>query len=88
MEGFFAALEWAAAWKVRVSRFIEWARGYVGTEKGVRNAGCRMERSSRQTKPFQQELPVQTRQIVGDPFFLGLAPHLGTGFYVLVQEPG
>lgn len=87
-EGFFAALEWAAAWQVHVIHFINWARGYAGNEKGVSNVGCRMEMSSRWRKPFQQELPVQTRQMVGDPYFFGLAPHLATGFYVLVSEPG
>jgi len=49
-----------------------------------------MGRSSRWRKPFQEELPVpvQTRKLVGDPCFFELGPHLGTGFYVLVREPG
>lgn len=75
-EGFFAALEWAAAWKVGVSRFIDQARGYAGSEKGVSNVGRRMERNSRWRKPFQQELPVQTRQMVGESLFLWISSTL------------
>lgn len=95
MEGFFAALVWAAAWQVHVINYISWARGYGGSEKSVSNRNtsapvCRIEMSGRWKKPLQQELPVpvQTRKMVGSHCFFGLAPHLGTGFYVLVSEPG
>lgn len=87
-ECFFAALEWAAPWQVHIIHFINWAGGYAGSEKGVFNVECRMEMGGRWRKPFHQELPVQTSQMEGDPCFFGLAPHLGTGFYVLVSEPG
>lgn len=75
--------------KLTVFILLTGLRGSVGSEKDVSSV-CRMEMSSRERKLSQQELPVpvQTRQMVGDPCFFGLAPHLGTIFYVLVGEPG